>query len=85
MTQQRFKKAECLARSIPVFVFLTANLPTEIIPTGTKIRRLKLSGEFPVDMRIPPLELTILLEPNPPKSKILVLVCWLSRNKVAQS
>ena len=48
----------------------TPNLPTEIIPT--KIPRLKLSGEFPADMRIPPLEIKILLESNPLKSRIFV-------------
>ena len=48
----------------------TPNLPTEIIPT--KIRRLELSGRFPVDMRVPPLEIKIQLESNPLKSRILV-------------
>ena len=28
--------------------------------------------EFPMDMRIPPLEIKSMLEPNPPKSRILV-------------
>ena len=32
----------------------------------------KISGEFPVVMRIPPLRIKILLESNPPKSRILV-------------
>ena len=31
----------------------TPNLPTNIIPT--KIAGLKLSGKYPMDMRIPPL------------------------------
>ena len=31
----------------------TSNLPTKIIPT--KICWLKISGEFPMDVRIPPL------------------------------
>ena len=48
----------------------TPNLPTKTIPT--KIRRLKTSGEFPLDMRAPPLNIKILLESNPPESRILV-------------
>ena len=39
-----------------------------------KIASLKLSGAFPVDMRIPPLESSIMIESNPLKSTILVLV-----------
>ena len=46
------------------------NLPTKIIPA--KIRFLKLSGKFPMDMRIPPLDIEMLLESNPLKSRILV-------------
>ena len=48
----------------------TPNLLTKILPT--KIRRLKISGEFPIDLRIPPLKLKlkILLESNPLKSRI---------------
>ena len=46
------------------------NLPAKIIPA--KIRRLKLSGRFPMDMRIPPLKIKILLESEPLKSRILV-------------
>ena len=34
--------------------------------------RLIISGEFATDMRSPPLELKILLESSPPKSRILV-------------
>ena len=41
-------------------------------PPRTQIRRLHISGEFPTDMRTPPLEIKILPESNPPKSKILV-------------
>ena len=48
----------------------TPNLPTKILPA--KIRRLETSGEFPMDMRIPPLKIKILLESNPPKSRISV-------------
>ena len=44
--------------------------PTKIVPS--KICRPKLSGKFPMDMRIPLLEIKILLEPNPLKSIILV-------------
>ena len=47
------------------------NLPTKIIPTN--IRWLKTSGKIPMDMRIPPRKMKILLESNPPKSIILVV------------
>ena len=43
----------------------TPNLPTKIIPTKT--RGLKISGEFPVDMRIPPLNIKIKM-PNQARS-----------------
>ena len=49
----------------------TPNLPTKIIPT--KICWLKLSGKFPKGLEILPLKMKILLEPNPLKSRILVL------------
>ena len=49
---------------------ITPNLPTDVIPT--EIAWLTLSGKFPTDMRIPPIELKILLESNPPKAIILV-------------
>ena len=45
-------------------------LPTNIIPTN--IAWLKLSGRFPMDMRIPPLKIRIMLESNPLKSTMLV-------------
>ena len=48
----------------------TPNLPTQIIPA--KIRRLRISGEICIDMRIPPLHINIMLESNPPRSRILV-------------
>ena len=48
----------------------TPNLPTKIIPT--KIPWLNISREFPMNIRIPPLWIKILLESNPPKSRILV-------------
>ena len=48
----------------------TPDLPTKITPT--KIAGLKLSGKFPMGLGIPPLELPILLESNPLKSRILV-------------
>ena len=48
----------------------TPNLPTKISPA--KIRRLKLSGKSPVDMRMKPLKLKIMFESNPLKSRILV-------------
>ena len=46
------------------------NLPTETIPA--KIRGRRASGKSPVDVRIPPLELKILIESKPPESGILV-------------
>ena len=48
----------------------TPYLPTKIIPTKTFW--LKVSGNFPKDLRIPPLKIKILLESNPLKSRILV-------------
>ena len=48
----------------------TPNLPAKIVPTKTPW--LKLSGRFPMDLRIPPLKLKILLESSPLKSRILV-------------
>ena len=54
---------------------VTPNLPTKIIPTKiipTKIRWLKTSRKSPMDMRIPPFNIKIMLESNPPKSRILV-------------
>ena len=36
--------------------------------------RLKTSGEFPMDMRIAPLEIKIMIESNPLKSRILVRI-----------
>ena len=53
-------------------VYAPPNLPTNIIPT--KIAWLKLCRQFPMDMRIPPFKIKILLESNPPKSRILVPV-----------
>ena len=46
------------------------NLPTKIIPT--KIAWLKLSRNFPMDMKMFPLKIKIMLESNPLKSWILV-------------
>ena len=48
----------------------TLNLPTKIVPAKT--RRLEPSRNFPLDMRIPPLNFQILLESNPRKSRISV-------------
>ena len=53
-----------------VWVTPTANLRTKILPT--KIRWLKTSGKFPMDLRIQFLKFRILLESNPWKSRILV-------------
>ena len=50
--------------------FSTPNLPTKTIPT--KIAWLKLSGNFPMGLGIPPLKIQILLESNSLKSRILV-------------
>ena len=47
-----------------------ANLPTKIIPT--KICWLNISGKFPMCLGIPPLQIKIMLESNPLKSRILV-------------
>ena len=54
----------------------TPNLPTKIIPT--KIACLKLSGTFPLGMRIPPLKTKIMLESNTLESRIFVrrLAAW---------
>ena len=48
----------------------TPDLPTNIIPTN--IARRKLSHKFPIDIRIPPLRIKIVLESSPPKSTMLV-------------
>ena len=48
----------------------TPNLPTKIIPT--KRARLELSGKSPLGLGIPSLNIKILLESNPLKSRILV-------------
>ena len=45
-------------------------IATNIIPTKTAW--LKHSGEFPMDLTVPPLESKIMLESNPLKSRILV-------------
>ena len=52
------------------------HLPAEITPT--KIRWLKITVKFPTDMRIPLLDIKILLQSNPLKSGIVVrrLVVW---------
>ena len=66
----------------------TPNLPAKIIPTN--IAWLKLSGKFPMDMRIPPLWIKIVLESNPLTSTMLVrgLVvcafrfCWILQAQI---
>ena len=50
----------------------TPNLSTKIIPTKIPRLKLKLSGEFPMDLGIPPHKLKIMLESSPPKSRVLV-------------
>ena len=56
----------------------TPNLPTKIIPT--KIRWVNIYGKFPMDMRIPPLEIQVMLEPNPLRSRVLVRRLAVTRN-----
>ena len=46
------------------------NFPTKII--HAKIRWLNMFGKSPMDMRIPPLSIKIMLESDPLKSRILV-------------
>ena len=48
------------------------DLPAKTIPA--KIARIKMSGKFPVDTRIPPLQIKVLLKSNPRKSRIFVQV-----------
>ena len=55
---------------ITIIIMITPNLPTKIIPV--KICRLGIITRIPMDMRIPPLKIKILLESNPLKSRILV-------------
>ena len=68
-----------------IYIYIYIHI-LKIIPT--KIRRLKTSGIFPMDMRIPPLKLEILLGSNPPKSRIVVRRLavergWIERGKIA--
>ena len=61
------------AASSPASVYrhaCTPNLPIKNFPA--EICRLKTSGKFPVDMRIPSLKIKILLGSTPLKSRILV-------------
>ena len=48
------------------------NPPTNIIPTNIEIVWVKLYGNFPMDLGIPPLIIKIMLESNPLKSIMLV-------------
>ena len=57
-----------ILQAIPALV--VQQISPHIIPT--KIRRLKLSAEFPIDMRIPPLKIKSMPESSPLKSRILV-------------
>ena len=50
---------------------VTPSLPTKSIPA--KVRGFKTCGKLPMDARIPPLKIEILLESSPLKSGILVL------------
>ena len=49
----------------------TPNPPSKIVP-AKMIRRREISGKLPMYLRIPPLEIKILLGSNPLKSMILV-------------
>ena len=53
-----------------LFSAITPNLPTNITPT--KIAGVKLSGNSPMGLGIPPLIINIMLESNPLKSIMLV-------------
>ena len=59
-------------KSRPRSAAATPNLPTNISYPYTKICRLNNSQKFPMDVRMPPLKIKILLESNPQKSRILV-------------
>ena len=63
------------------FPILTPDLPTNIIPA--KIAWLKSSWKSPMDMRTPPLQIKILLESNPLRSRILVRRLAVPRSQVA--
>ena len=52
-----------------VFTGFKTNLPTNIVPIN--IAWLKLSGKSPMDVRIPPLWIQIMLESNPPKPTMI--------------
>ena len=52
------------------YVYITANLPTNITPTN--IAGLELSGKFPMGLGIPPFLINIMLEPDPLKPTMLV-------------
>ena len=54
---------------VPVLI-LPYDLEANIIPSRT--RWLKLSGKSPMDLRTPPLNIKILPESNPPKSRIVL-------------
>ena len=64
-----FDRSCCKKASKLYTMCTTANLPTKILP---KIRWLKTSGKSPLDMRVPLLQIRILLESNPMESRILV-------------
>ena len=65
LTLKRASRSECESTGLyPIFLLL------KTIPT--KMRWLTISRRFPIDMRIPPLTLKILLLSNPLNSRILV-------------
>ena len=86
----------CLYTSIPIYrlhlytsipLYLYTSIPmylctSMLLYLFIKIRWLNISGRFPMDMRIPPHRIKILLESNPLKSRILVrrLAVWLRSN-----
>ena len=66
MTPEEIAGRLATARSVRVALGRSLhmpNLPTKIIPA--KICRLKISGRFPMDMRIQPLNIKTMLESNP--------------------
>ena len=58
-------QVSCVVSSRVVVFRGTPNLPTNIIPTKIQIAWLKLSGKSPMDTRLPPLMINIMLEWNP--------------------
>ena len=62
-----------------MIIVITPNPHTNIVPTN--IARLKLSGDFPMNLEIPPLQIKIVLESNPLKPTMLVGGLGVSRSQ----